>query len=600
MFSKKDTNTSKNQHQQSVQLKPKDETPKVVNTIQCQYGDAQNKTTPSSNISSNKNGLPRQLQSGLESMSGYDMSSVKVHYNSSEPAKMGALAFAQGSHIHLGQGQEKHLPHESWHVVQQMQGRVAATKQYKGLHINDNPSLEHEADIMGDRASALGTSSYSVNTSLNNPIISNPVAQGKFGFELEIPILLSSQYQSKTGELSYGPPAATDYPRCASSPDGYHVHIDHSSRLNEITTTEKKDKGNAPIIELVTDPLDEFECSEDDVRTLMGHMETLVNNISADTTGFTHRRALNNSLASAASHLFVGSEHEAAAGAQSTTAYLQSTYAIKTSRIPIAFRAHAQTNIVKDQASAMIRAADYSSEICNDLFEKYKSKKNKEGTRSTRWFKNSFNIHQRTSLAGVEGLIALLCNYLLMSKDAARDGQLNKNKIGLFFYKSALSNVQKTLSASNRTLLQKRSGKIAKRILAKTGRTGGSSVLPGLVSCEAWLKEVLEGKRDSVFTRLKNQYENQSGELAPEKVGPRGRGRRGKGVVMENRRGGKATTQKPQGLMAEIQARGGSALKGIPPSQWADRAVQIYKALRELNGRAAPEIDEVRDALTGE
>jgi len=56
----------------------------------------------------------------------------------SEPAKLGALAYARGSDIHLGPGQEQHLAHEAWHVVQQKQGRVAATAQLKGA------GLKHE------------------------------------------------------------------------------------------------------------------------------------------------------------------------------------------------------------------------------------------------------------------------------------------------------------------------------------------------------------------------------------------------------------------------------------------------------------------------
>ena len=60
------------------------------------------------------------------------------------------------SDIHLGPGQERHLPHEAWHVVQQKQGRVAATAQLKGAAVNDSPALEAEADAMGARALAAG------------------------------------------------------------------------------------------------------------------------------------------------------------------------------------------------------------------------------------------------------------------------------------------------------------------------------------------------------------------------------------------------------------------------------------------------------------
>ena len=63
---------------------------------------------------------------------------------------MNAHAFAQGSDIHLAPGQEKHLPHEAWHVAQQKQGRVEPTTQLKGkIHVNDDERLENEADVMG-------------------------------------------------------------------------------------------------------------------------------------------------------------------------------------------------------------------------------------------------------------------------------------------------------------------------------------------------------------------------------------------------------------------------------------------------------------------
>lgn len=104
-------------------------------------------------LKANNTGMPDNLKSGIENLSGMDMSDVKVHYNSSQPAQLNALAYAQGNNIHIGPGQEQHLPHEAWHVVQQRQGRVQATKQMKGgVAVNDDPGLEHEADVMGAKA----------------------------------------------------------------------------------------------------------------------------------------------------------------------------------------------------------------------------------------------------------------------------------------------------------------------------------------------------------------------------------------------------------------------------------------------------------------
>lgn len=108
------------------------------------------------NNTANNTGLPDNLKSGIESLSGMSMDSVRVHYNSSQPAQLNALAYAQGTDIHVAPGQEQHLPHEAWHVVQQAQGRVQPTMQMKeGVPINDDRGLEHEADVMG--AKALGS-----------------------------------------------------------------------------------------------------------------------------------------------------------------------------------------------------------------------------------------------------------------------------------------------------------------------------------------------------------------------------------------------------------------------------------------------------------
>lgn len=101
----------------------------------------------------NRTGLPDRLKAGVEQLSGLAMDDVRVHYNSTKPAQLQALAYTQGTEIHVGPGQERYLPHEAWHVVQQAQGRVKPTMQLKGrVSVNDNVRLEHEANKMGVKA----------------------------------------------------------------------------------------------------------------------------------------------------------------------------------------------------------------------------------------------------------------------------------------------------------------------------------------------------------------------------------------------------------------------------------------------------------------
>ncbi|MES3019699.1 MAG: DUF4157 domain-containing protein [Bacteroidota bacterium] len=128
---------------------------------------------------SSSTGMPSHLKSGIENLSGFSMDDVKVHYNSDKPKQLKAHAYAQGTNIHIGPGQEKHLPHEAWHVAQQKQGRVQATMQMKGkVPVNDDTGLETEADVMGERAVKTGRDLEStVKTSSFTPTKSSPALQ---------------------------------------------------------------------------------------------------------------------------------------------------------------------------------------------------------------------------------------------------------------------------------------------------------------------------------------------------------------------------------------------------------------------------------------
>ena len=100
----------------------------------------------------NETGMSDNLKAGIEDLSGFAMDDVRVHYNSPEPATVQALAYTQGTDIYVAPGQEQHLPHEAWHVAQQMAGRVEPTTEVSGLPVNDCIELELEADVMGARA----------------------------------------------------------------------------------------------------------------------------------------------------------------------------------------------------------------------------------------------------------------------------------------------------------------------------------------------------------------------------------------------------------------------------------------------------------------
>ncbi|MCX7570281.1 DUF4157 domain-containing protein [Tumebacillus sp. DT12] len=109
-----------------------------------------------------KGKMPEEVQAKMESAFQTDFSDVNIH-EGSQATDVGAIAYAQGSDIHFAQGKfdpnsrsgQELLGHELAHVVQQREGRVTATAQANGLPINDDPSLEREADDLGRKAASL-------------------------------------------------------------------------------------------------------------------------------------------------------------------------------------------------------------------------------------------------------------------------------------------------------------------------------------------------------------------------------------------------------------------------------------------------------------
>lgn len=94
----------------------------------------------------NRTGIPLQLKRSVEERSGVPLDNVRVHYASSRPAALGALAYTQGNQVYIGPGQQRHLEHELVHVVQQKRGQVRPSAMYGGAPLNDDPALEREAD----------------------------------------------------------------------------------------------------------------------------------------------------------------------------------------------------------------------------------------------------------------------------------------------------------------------------------------------------------------------------------------------------------------------------------------------------------------------
>ncbi|MFM2375840.1 MAG: hypothetical protein RLZZ165_937 [Bacteroidota bacterium] len=219
-----------------------------------QLREAGSVSAPSTKVPENKTGMPDPLKSGIERLSGISMDEVTVHYNSSKPAQLQAHAYAQGTDIHVGPGQERHLPHEAWHVVQQAQGRVPPTMQMKGgLPINDDVGLEREADVMGDKALRMkgseqaDTSSKRTSASLQQLKGSGSPYSVSSSHEASIQRLMIPQqeFDGLTGDLD-----TTDLVGAKAQIDRLSDkgRLDQLKALGAMLSTKKRDHANHPML----------------------------------------------------------------------------------------------------------------------------------------------------------------------------------------------------------------------------------------------------------------------------------------------------------------------------------------------------------------
>jgi DNA-binding protein H-NS len=189
----------------------------------------------------NNTGLPDNLKLGIENLSGISMDHVKVHNNSSKPAPLQAHAYAQGGEIHVAPGQERHLPHEAWHVVQQAQGRVKPTIQIKGnVQVNDDAGLEAEADLMGARALQM---------------------MGRRKNTTSAPISIISNSDVIQGEFATATSFAADETRTATSKDHPAIHWVVEA-MNKVASVKPKKVPDGEGGEVEVEGNAKFQCAE--------------------------------------------------------------------------------------------------------------------------------------------------------------------------------------------------------------------------------------------------------------------------------------------------------------------------------------------------
>jgi hypothetical protein len=495
--------------------------------------------------------MPHSLTRGIEILSEIDLSDVRVHADSPKPARLDALAYAQAGDIHLGPGQERHLPHEAWHLVQQRQGRVRPTMQARGMSINGDPGLEREAEAMGTRATRLGASAASSDPAARpgegssarqqaeersspgkaagggrgmGSTGSGPaVVQRLVGFEIESGIPITKKQTRKKGDLYKDP---THKLEIATGVDG-DIKVDHVPGHTQTETEPFKDW---PIIEFVTDPLPETE-PVDEFGTRAESWLKLLKTLRGEVDATPPTKPLKDKVSTSPDDVYIGFP-----GADKTMKEggvdrisVQMTIGARLDRLEEVRKTISRANI----SGAMVTPGfTFHAKAFAPLAELMPAIEKKVGSPyetnifSGKKKKTEASENLASDEVELQSFLHLICNYLIVAVQT-KAGYI-KNRTFLF-YKSELSDVANELVTTNqyadRVLRGKKSDWVKEQILTATGRPPDEGVFPDstgdtsnnvvMPTCQEWLDEVFAGTADRVFNFARNPW---SKKLGPNKV----------------------------------------------------------------------------------
>jgi Domain of unknown function (DUF4157) len=493
-------------------------------------------------------GVPSRTRHWLEECTGADLSAVRIHADAGAERLNGALgshAFTAGADVFVRpalfrpgtRAGDALLAHELTHTVQQ---------------------------------GAVPVGSAPVRAAAGDRI------QGLFGFEFEIGVPLYSRVGGQPG-----PPVPNPNPVVATDRGGaFKAHIDHSSRLNPVVakSTREKDQatgelGGAPIIELVTTPMDEQKMTEDEVRARLNRVVAAAEFIRQHAVDVQGRDADDDPVYGAAipvdsvpdlvadpantNWIGVATSNKLLSQLPTVNAFAQQTYGVALKRVPQEFR-YRETQpgslVLQWNRTALGLAATHADAM-------------------VAWIRATYPgliVGVWSGEAEARGFFALLCYYLEVGKHAV-EKELLKKSVGMFYIKGKLSSIRNELRDWSRTseaLFTQKVYDMADKLLALTGRKPGDEVIPGAGEggqCKIWLVNVLAGKDDELFKQSKNPY---SSELQAPRIG-KGTAK-GVGVVLENRH-----LHATEGRQEQAK---------YPPADWPGLGVKLYQRLRALQG----------------
>jgi Domain of unknown function (DUF4157) len=438
--------------------------------------------------------LDRGLADAVGEAMGADLSGVRVHTGDRADRlsrSMQAAAFTTGSDIFFRSGAyqpesrsgRELLAHELTHVVQQ----GAASRRNgrpPGARIGQNISIADDGPAA--------------------PVVERQLAaviQRRIGFEVETGIPLTKKVDDK-GRDVFEDITPGDVGKDLTVTRG-KLSPDHipGKPAHHATATEMFDEW--PIIELVTDPVDDNLKMSDFEVIARGWLQVL-KDIKAEAKKGPPARRL---------HLdyFVGLPSAQGYAAEDWDRIApQATVGVPLDQVGKVLAAFDPSKgMYRVQLATQIgqRSSSVAAKIMQDVFEQYPPGNDGGG------------------VEGVKALLTMMVNHLLCGGDPEISKQVYmKNRSANVMFKTKLSTVRANIVGSPfpSSILKKRDGRtlLRTKLLEATGRDPGEPVFiagprtaPSDVSVGDWIKEVLNGSDDKVFTEMKNEW---SDEISPD------------------------------------------------------------------------------------
>lgn len=180
----------------------------------------------------NRTEIPAQPKERTEQNTGVSFSNVRTQYNSNKLAKLGALAYTQGTPAEVGLGQNQHMTHKLDHVVQQKLELVRANAMHPGgVAMNTDAGLERQANEIG------AGRRIDIGTGQGNKVVQ--LCDSDKSPDWEPPTGDSYSEEEETEQNSFSKINWKGYPNSVPKPTGFFVileggaYVDARRRANQ-------------------------------------------------------------------------------------------------------------------------------------------------------------------------------------------------------------------------------------------------------------------------------------------------------------------------------------------------------------------------------